>query len=168
MEKKDKKWKIGLKSIENSLYYNIDLSFSHVKKQFPTLEKDYDMKTMDNLYDLIKWICAQEYPEDIDFKKELDIEETPLIEFIHKQSSMWWYKYNGDMIDDAKYILSLCKTCKGMGYTDDDEEEECEDCFNGYEENDLHWEAIDEARNNIIKSCNKSSFKELSKILVTI
>ena len=111
MEKKDKKWKIGLESIENSIYYNIDLSFSHVKKQFPTLEKDYDMKTMDNLYDLIKWICAQEYPEDIDFKKELDIEVTPLIEFIHEQSTMWFYKYNGDMIDDAKYILSLLDSC---------------------------------------------------------
>ena len=166
MEKDEKKWKDGVKSIENDLYYNIDMSFTHLKKEYPTLESQYEKKTIDNWYDFIKWTCAQEYPEDIDFKEELDIEINPLMEFIHDQSVRWYYKYNANLIEDAKSALGeKCESCKGEGAIDD---EECEYCWgSGIDEDaELHWEGIDEARNNIIKSCNTSSFKELSKITI--
>jgi hypothetical protein len=164
MKKGDQEWESGVESIERDLYYNIDMSFTHLKNNFPSLESVYGKKIMDNWYDFIKWTCAQEYPEDIDFKKELDIEISPLIEFIHDQSVSWYYKYNADLIQDAKVAFSEeCESCKGEGYID---EEQCEDCWGaGYDEDDeSHWKAIDEARNNIIKSCNTSCFKELSKI----
>ena len=48
MEKDEKKWKDGVKSIENDLYYNIDMSFTHLKKEYPTLESQYEKKTTFN------------------------------------------------------------------------------------------------------------------------
>ena len=79
MKKGDQEWESGVESIERDLYYNIDMSFTHLKNNFPSLESVYGKKNMDNWYDFIKWTCAQEYPEDIDFKKELDIEISPLM-----------------------------------------------------------------------------------------
>ena len=171
MEEENKKLKDAIEAIEVSVYYCIDLSFTHFKNENPTLELVCDKKTMDNWYDLIRWSYAQghEDPDD-DLKREFDIEISPLIESAINQCVRWYYKYNSEHIDTARSLLGVdCESCDGKGTSQDDECEECDGSGQDYDatlDSELPWDTLDEVLLNIMNSCNVDSFKELSKISI--
>ena len=71
------------------------------------------------------------------------------------------------MIEEA--ISMLCK-CEPLGVINEgvNEEHECKDCYGcgTNEDLDLAFYATDEAKSNIVDSCNVDSFKELFKIYI--
>jgi hypothetical protein len=170
MLEENKEWKEAVAEIEGSIYYNIDMAFSNFKNQNPTLELVCDKKTMSNWYDFIKWMCAHESVEDIEFEEELGLKVSPLISSAHDICVHFYYKYNGDMIEEAKSMLCKCEPCEGEGIVNEGtaEEDTCEDCYGSgtCDDVDPAFDAIDEAKSNIVDSFNIDSFKELYKISI--
>ena len=144
MDDEQKKWKESVLSLEKILYENIEMCFINFKNENPNLESLCDKKTMNNWYDFIKWVYSQEDVEYIEFEEQLGIEESNLISSAHEICIHFYYKYNAHMIEEAKYML-----CK-----------EDDDHF------DPAFYAIEEAKTNIINTCNVSTFEELSKIKI--
>mgnify|MGYP001234378090 FL=1 len=135
-----------MNNIEEDIYRAIDMAFHWFKKNNPSLEIICDEETMKQWYDFVTWCYAQDgecHAEDeLKNNPNFNFEISPLMENAMSECDGWWCKYNVDHQEIAEEDFG------------DDEDEEA------------HWEAYEDAFDNISSSVDTSSFEKLSKIVL--
>ena len=136
--------------IETDIYRGIDMAFHWFTKNNPTLDVICDAETLEKWYNFITWCYAQDGEgyafdnlETLKNEKnpDFDFTLTSLMEEAMTESDAWWCKYNTDHQEVAE-----------DEFKEDPDDEES------------HWEALEEAYEKILSSVDTTGFKDLTKV----
>ena len=166
-----------MNSIETDIYRGIDMAFHWFKKNNPTLDVICDEETLEKWYDFITWCYAQDGEgyafDNVETLKneknpDFDFILTSLMEEAMTETDAWWCKYNTDHQQVAEdEFKEDCDPCDGTGYLDEDYEQMCEDCDGvgkDPDDEESHWDVLEEAYEKILSSVDTTGFKDLTKV----
>ena len=126
------------------------MAFHWFTKNNPTLDVICDAETLEKWYNFITWCYAQDgegyafdHLETLKNEKnpDFDFTLTSLMEEAMTESDAWWCKYNTDHQEVAE-----------DEFKEDPDDEES------------HWEALEEAYEKILSSVDTTGFKDLTKV----